>query len=178
MTAQLSEFYDPTTDAELANRAGLGDKAAFKQLYERYHPRVYAIAFRLCGQYTLADEITQDCFIRLWHKLPHYRGESQFSTWLHSLSVNQALNSMRTHKSFWARFLSIEAQAEAVALPDNYSELDRLILRLPERARIVFVLNAIEGYRHEEIAQLMGIAVGTSKAQYHRAKQLLQEMLP
>lgn len=91
--------------------------------------------------------------------------------------MNQALSSIRKQKSFWARFIPIESDIEPHSTDEGYQGLDKLILKLPERARMVFVLCAIEGYQHEEIAKLLGIAVGTSKTQYHRAKQLLQEML-
>jgi RNA polymerase sigma-70 factor, ECF subfamily len=178
LNAQLSEQGLTATDKRLVALACEGSKAAFKQLYLRHYQRVYALSLRLSGQSSLAEEITQDCFVRLWHKLPLYRGDSQFSTWLHSLCVNQALNSINNHKKFWARFLPMDQHPEPLHHDDQEYELDGLILRLPERARIVFVLAAIEGYRHQEIANLLGISVGTSKAQYHRARQLLQEMSP
>lgn len=164
------------------SQARNGDTQAFECLYRRHHQQVYALCLRLAGQVPLAEEMTQDCFVRAWQKLAQFRGDSQFATWLHSLSVNQALATLKKHRSFWARFLP-EASTEAAGLaepstplPDSM-RLDKYVLRLPERARVVFVLFAIEGYSHEEIAQLMQITSGTSKAQYHRAKALLQEML-
>lgn len=176
MTAQIQVLERAeASDPELIERAKQGDKSAFKQLYQRHHSRVYALCFRLTGQTSLAEEATQDSFVRLWQKLPQFRGESQFTTWLHSLTVNQALNSLKKHKTFWARFVAVETQDESIK--DEYEDLDKILLRLPERARIVFVLYALEGYKHEEVAQLIGIAAGTSKAQYHRAKKLLEEML-
>ncbi|MDN5369430.1 MAG: polymerase sigma-70 factor, subfamily [Shewanella sp.] len=169
------------TERQLIQRARLGDKMAFAEIYRLHHQRVYALCLRLAGQSSLAEEITQDCFIRLWEKLDQFRGDSKFSTWLHSLSVNQALTSLKKHRSFWARFLplsdsSAETCSDGTEIPDT-SLLDKKIMQLPERARIVFVLFAIEGYSHEEIAALMHTTAGTSKAQYHRAKALLKEML-
>ncbi|MCE9680581.1 RNA polymerase sigma factor [Shewanella sp. AS1] len=161
----------------LIAQAQQGDNAAFKQLYTLHYQRVYALCFRLAGQTDLAEEATQDTFVRLWQKLPLFDGKSQFSTWLHSLTVNQALNSINKQKSFWARLLPGEQLAEKASTEMQYDSLDKLLLKLPERARIVFVLFALEGYRHEEIAEQLNIAIGTSKAQYHRARQLLQEML-
>ncbi|WP_438944585.1 RNA polymerase sigma factor [Shewanella electrica] len=164
------------------NQARNGDTQAFECLYHRHHQQVYALCLRLAGQVPLAEEMTQDCFVRAWQKLDLFRGESQFATWLHRLSVNQALASLQKHRSFWARFLPEsstefhEISEPSTPLP-NGMQLDKYILRLPERARVVFVLFALEGYSHEEIAQLMQITRGTSKAQYHRAKALLQEML-
>lgn len=177
MTAGRLPLDNAMSEGELITLASQGNRAAFKQLYLNHHKKVYALSLRLCGQASQAEEITQECFILVWQKLPQFRGDSQFSTWLHSLCVNQALSSIRKQKSFWARFIPLESDAEYPSSGESYQGLDKLILKLPERARMVFVLGAIEGYQHEEIAQLLGIAVGTSKTQYHRAKQLLQEML-
>lgn len=142
-----------------------------------HHKRVYGLCFRLSGQIDLAEEATQDTFVRLWQKLPQFKGDSQFSTWLHRLTVNQALTSIKKHKSFWARFLPISDAIEQGQETLEYELLDKLLLKLPERSRLVFVLFEVEGYKHDEIANLLGIATGTSKAQLHRAKKLLQEML-
>lgn len=171
-------------DAEsaLIRRARNGDTQAFATLYQHHHQRIYALCLRLAGQTALAEEMTQDCFIRAWQKLDQFRGESQFSTWLHRLSVNQALTSLKQQRSFWARFLPTD---DAITADHESSTrqardellLDRCIVKLPERARIVFVLFAIEGYSHDEIGKLMHTSSGTSKAQYHRARTLLQEML-
>lgn len=169
-------------EAQWISQARNGDTQAFECLYRRHHQQVYALCLRLAGQVPLAEELTQDCFVRAWQKLAQFRGESQFATWLHRLSVNQALTSLKKQRSFWARFLpQASAELHDVAEPStaqpNSMQLDKYILRLPERARVVFVLFALEGYSHEEIGQLMQITSGTSKAQYHRAKALLQEML-
>ncbi|QYJ79478.1 RNA polymerase sigma factor [Shewanella acanthi] len=177
MTAGFPPLNSAMPEFELVALASQGNREAFKQLYLSHHQRIYALSLRLCGQVSQAEEITQECFILVWQKLPQFRQESQFSTWLHSICVNQALSSIRKQKSFWARFIPMEAELEPTGLNEQYQGLDRLLLKLPERARIVFVLCAIEGYQHDEIAQLLGIAVGTSKTQYHRARQLLQEML-
>ncbi|WP_220758917.1 MULTISPECIES: RNA polymerase sigma factor [unclassified Shewanella] len=165
----------PLLEPELIDKAKLGDKFAFKQLYQLHHQRVYALCLRITGQTSLAEEATQDCFVRLWQKLPQFRGDSQFTTWLHTLSVNQALSNLKKQRSFWSRFVSIDIDVESVN--DEYEDLDKILLKLPERARIVFVLHAIEGYKHEEVGQLMGIAAGTSKAQYHRAQKLLEALI-
>lgn len=177
MTIGRPPLKDAMSEFDLITLASQGDRAAFKQLYLIHHKKVYALALRLSGQTLQADDITQECFILLWQKLPQFKGESQFSTWLHRLCVNQALSYLRRQQSFWARFIPLERDAEPSSSGESYQGLDKLILKLPQRTRMVFVLCAIEGYQHEEIAQLLGIAVGTSKTQYHRAKQLLQEML-
>ncbi|MDF0534073.1 RNA polymerase sigma factor [Shewanella yunxiaonensis] len=166
---------------QLIQRARRGDKNAFAEIYRLHHKRVYALCLRLAGQTSLAEEMTQDCFIRVWEKLDQFRGDSKFSTWLHSLSVNQALTSLKKHRRFWARFLPLSDHdvdtIGSVSDIQDSSLLDKKIMQLPERARIVFVLFAIEGYSHTEIASMMHTTEGTSKAQYHRAKTLLKEML-
>ncbi|MGX9460339.1 RNA polymerase sigma factor [Shewanella sp. A14] len=167
-------------DNQLVAIAVTGCQQAFEQLYRRHHQRVYAICFRLSGQSSLADDMTQACFIRLWHKLTLFKGDSQFTTWLHRLCVRQAINDLKAQQSLWRRFLPeehIEHNNMPTVALDNYHLLDQCIVRLPHRTRIVFVLCAIEGYQHNEIASLLNIAEGTSKAQYHNAKKLLQEML-
>ena len=165
MTVGILPLNNAMSEFDLVNSAIQGNRAAFKQLYLNHHQRVYALSLRLCGQASQAEDITQECFILVWQKLPQFRQESQFSTWLHSICVNQALSSIRKQKSFWARFIPMEIEFEQISSDEGYQGLDKLICKLPERARIVFVLCAIEGYQHEEIAQLLGIAVGTSKAQ-------------
>ncbi len=177
MSASQSVLVEQQVDNSLLiERAKRGDKTAFHELYQQHHRQVYALCFRLAGQTDLAEEATQETFVRLWQKLPLFDGKSQFSTWLHSLTVNQALTTIKKQKSFWARMLSSEHAPEMTADSD-YQGIDKLLQRLPERARIIFVLFALEGYQHDEIAKQLNIATGTSKAQYHRAKQLLQEML-
>ncbi|AZQ11569.1 RNA polymerase sigma factor [Shewanella khirikhana] len=176
---QASTQQADVSDSHLAQLAADGDKLAFEQLYQRHHKRIYALALRLGGEPSLADEILQESFVRLWHKLPQFRGESQFGTWFYSLALNQALNTLKQHRSFWARFIPDWQLQDAPqsSSQDDSLLLDRLILRLPERARLVFVLFAVEGFSHEEVAKVLGISAGTSKAHYHRARELMKEML-
>ncbi|MBT0586919.1 RNA polymerase sigma factor [Alteromonas oceanisediminis] len=167
-------------DIDVIAAAQQGDKAAYKQLYETYVGRVYALCLRLTGERTMAEDATQEVFIQLWRKLSNYNGQSQFTTWLHSVTSNIAISYIRKQKGWFQRTFNIE---DSPVMDDSDAgsagdvELDRYILRLPERARHVFVLHAIEGYRHEEIADLLNMAVGSSKAQFHRAKQLLTEWM-
>ncbi|RYV00739.1 RNA polymerase subunit sigma-70 [Shewanella sp. OPT22] len=176
MLALVEQHQSISQESEWIAKAAAGDRNAFRSLYELHHQRVYALALRLSSNPSIAEEITQDCFVRLWQKLPSFRGDSQFSTWLHKLVVNQSLTTIKKHKSWTQRFLGFENVNDPIK-EDEYDELDQLIMKLPERARIVFVLHAVEGYRHDEIANLLKIATGTSKAQYHRARKLLKEML-
>ncbi len=157
-----------------------GDTKAFQRIYAMHVDRVYPLCLRLCADKSQAEDATQEVFIQLWKSLANYKGDSQFSTWLHSLATNVTISYLRKQKNWWQRMFSLEhsdiAQRSAESETD-ISELDKYLKKLPERARIVFVLHAIEGYRHEEIANLLEIAVGTSKAQFHRAKNLLGEWL-
>lgn len=165
---------------ELIDASKKGDKHAFKELYRLHVGKVYALCLRLTGQPSMAEEATQEVFIQVWSKLENYRGESQFSTWLHSVASNVTISYLRTQKSFWQTIFNLE-DAGVDNTPAETSchdiDLDVYIAKLPERARIVFVLHALEGYRHEEIAKMMNIAVGSSKAQFHRSKQLIKNWM-
>ncbi|MGI2259309.1 RNA polymerase sigma factor [Shewanella sp. GXUN23E] len=162
-------------DQDLLKHAQSGDEQAFQQLYLRHKNRVYAIALRLTTDIRTAEELTQDCFVHLWHKLALFDGRSAFTTWLHRLCINHCLGALRRQRHFWQRFQS--AETDIATQHAGYQGLDRLVVRLPRQARLVFVLHALEGYQHDEIAVLLNIATGTSKAQYHRARNLLKEML-
>ena len=168
-------------DKTLVARSIAGDQQAFTCLYERHLARVYTICLRLCGDQEETADITQDVFIHVWDKLDKYRGDSEFSTWLYRVATNVAISHIRKRKPFWARYIDWPSAANEEQMKTSAQHfehhLDREILNLPEQARLVFVLFAIEGYRHEEIAKIMNIATGTSKAQYHRARQLLKEKL-
>lgn len=164
-------------EQEWIARAKQGDQLAFHHLYENYHRRIYALCWRMLADKEAAEDVCQEVFVQVWQKLGNFRGESKFSTWLHSVATNIVLGHIRKHKTWLQRIFSIEdqqVQEAAVEMPD-LPELDKQIMKLPERARLVFVLFAVEGYRHEEIANMLGMAVGSSKAQYHRAKGLLRE---
>lgn len=169
-------------DLEFVRKAQQGDPQAFHQLYELHHKRVYALCWRMLANKESAEDLCQEVFVQLWQKISNFRGDSKFSTWLHSVATNIVLGHLRKQKSWIQRVFSIEDQlveekAKPMADHAELSMLDQKIQALPERARIVFVLFAIEGYRHEEIAKMMKMAVGSSKAQYHRAKNLLKESL-
>jgi RNA polymerase sigma-70 factor (ECF subfamily) len=177
--SQLSPSLEIDEEQAIISRAQQGDQQAFYQLYQKYHKKVYAICWRMLADKDSAEDVCQEVFVQLWQKIANFRGESKFSTWLHSVATNIVLGHIRKNKSWIQRVFSIEDQTIEVAtveMPDC-SNLDKKIQTLPERARLVFVLFAIEGYRHEEIANMLGMAVGTSKAQYHRARGLLRESL-
>jgi RNA polymerase sigma-70 factor (ECF subfamily) len=167
---------------ELVRRAQAGDQAAFRDLYYQLAGRVYALCLRLTGDAGAAEERTQDVFVRAWDKLRSFRGESAFSSWLHRLAVNVVMNERRTT---FRREQRVTPVAAPEALERGRSEpmiglnidLERAIAALPAGAREVFVLYDIEGYSHAEIADLTGVAEGTSKAQLFRARHLLREKL-
>jgi len=167
---------------DLVARAQAGDQTAFRDLYRQHAGRVYALCLRLTGDGRDAEERTQDVFVRLWDKLSSFRGESAFSSWLHRLAVNVVLNERRTTVRRERRVAPVEDPGALERHLGNPTEglsidLERAIADLPDGAREVFVLFDIEGYGHGEIAQLVGIAEGTSKAQLFRARRLLREKL-
>jgi len=171
---------DPT---DLIHRAQQGDRAAFETLYHAHVGRVYALCLRLTADRALAEERTQDAFVRAWERLATFRGESAFSSWLYRLTVNEVLLGRRAERRREARIVTTDDPA-ALERPGAASggagtglDLERAVAALPPGAREVFVLHDVEGYRHEEIAQLTGVAVGTSKAQLFRARRLLREAL-
>jgi RNA polymerase sigma-70 factor (ECF subfamily) len=169
-------------ERELVDRAKAGDAAAFEQLYRENVGRVYAVCYRMAGDAALAEELTQDAFVRAWTRLGSFRGDSAFSTWLHPLAVNVALTERRSRRRRLARVVAVEdvaevAGASAEADPARGFDLDMALSVLPPGAREVFVMHDAYGYKHDEIAEMTGVATGTSKAQLHRARQLLRDAL-
>jgi len=176
------ELFAADHESDLIARAKKGDQQAFHQLYEIHHRRIYALCWRMLADKDSAEDVCQEVFVQLWQKINNFRGESKFATWLHSVATNTVLGHLRKQKNWLQRIFSIEEQTVAEAsvdMPDQsgLSVLDEKIQQLPERARLVFVLFAVEGYRHEEIAKMLDMAVGSSKSQFHRAKSLLRASL-
>jgi len=167
----------------LVRQAQAGDMAAFEELYRRNVGRVFALCIRLSGDGALAEELAQDVFVRAWERLGTFRGESAFSSWLHPLTVNVALSERRARRRRTARVMTtddltpFEKPARRSHGPEAGLDLEKALATLPPGARSVFVLHDVEGYRHQEIAELTGVAEGTSKAQLHRARRMLREAL-
>jgi RNA polymerase sigma-70 factor (ECF subfamily) len=164
--------------------ARAGDTRAFERLYRRHAGRIHALVWRLGGNdAALADDLVQEAFIRAWDKLDLFEGKSAFGTWLHRLAANVALSDRRIRVRRVARELPMDDTVERTAVGERdlqvglRTDLEQAIASLPERARTVLVLFDIEGYRHEEIAELTGMAVGSSKAQLHRARKLVRAAL-
>lgn len=162
--------------------AANGDTSAFERVYRAHVPRVHGLARRMAGA-DAADELTQDVFVRVWQKLSTFRGESAFGTWLHRLAVNVIVERFRTQGTTRRRFLDDgeavldRVHAPARSRPDVAMDLDAAMDRLPEGARAVFVLHDVEGFRHGEVARMLGVSTGTSKSQLHRARQILRAAL-
>jgi len=172
--------FDAGEDAILVRRAAAADVAAFESLYRRHHRRVHGVIVRLVGQAgARAEDLTQEAFVRAWQALPGFRFESAVSTWLHRMAVNTALMELRSRRS---RPLADDEEdaLDALSTPDTVGravlgrDLERAVATLPPRARAVLVLHDVEGWKHEEIAEELGMAVGSSKAQLHRARGLLR----
>lgn len=167
-------------DAVEVALAASGDASAFERLYRRHVDRVHSLARRMINA-EVADEVTQDVFVRAWEKLHTFRGEAAFGTWLHRLAVNVILARRGNLGQQRKRF--VEGDAPLEILPSRNTEpgvamdLEQAMTRLPDGARQVFVLHDIEGYRHEEIAGMLGLAEGTSKSQLHRARMALRQHL-
>ena len=168
--------------SEAVRRAQAGDAGAFREVYEAHVGRVYALCLRLSGDRQDAEELTQDVFVRAWQQLGTFRGDSAFGTWLHRLAVNAVLMARRARHRREQR-VRPAADPEMLAIPSQTRapglalDLEQAIARLPEGAREVFLLFDVEGYRHAEIAAMLGIAAGTSKAQLFRARRLLRGWL-
>jgi RNA polymerase sigma-70 factor (ECF subfamily) len=171
---------DPT---DLIHRAQRGDQAAFEALYRQQVGRVYAVCLRLTADRARAEELTQDTFVRAWERLGSFRGDSAFSSWLYRVAVNVVFLSQRAAGRRTRRVVTVADPGALERAPEDAGQspgtldLERAVASLPPGAREVFVLHDVEGYRHEEIARLTGIAVGTSKAQLFRARRLLREAL-
>ena len=161
--------------------AAAGDRAAFERVYRAHVDRVYSLCTRMMGDRGLAEELTQDVFVRVWEKLPSFRGDSAFSTWLHRVTVNVVLTRRKTVGIQDAR-VSNDEHAESLAASRPVSVGDRMDLEaaiagLPAGARRIFVLHDVEGFTHDEIGEQLGITAGGSKAQLHRARSLLRVAL-
>ena len=187
----LTAVTEPTTDEaitaddrDLVGAAARGDTAAFETLYRRHAGRVHGVIARLVGQHgARAEDLTQEALVRASQALPAFRFESAFSTWLHRLAVNTALMELRSRRSkpleegdedVFELVGSADSAGHVTALS---MDLERAVASLPPRARAVLVLYDVEGWKHEEIAAELGMAVGSSKAQLHRARGLLRERL-
>lgn len=162
--------------------AGAGDTVAYERLYRRHSGRIHGLAVRMMG-FDEAEECTQEVFIRAWEKLGSFRGDAAFGTWLYRLGVNTIL-SMRAKRGRRQDKVTTAEDEVLESFPDRRSsgshagmDIEKAMRHLPPGARDVFVLHDVEGFRHEEIASMLSINIGTSKSQLHRARMLLRRRL-
>ncbi len=186
MTSAAETEIVPTSDYVLAQKAAKNDMEAFEEIYKRHNRRVYSLCLRMTGNASEAEDLAQDVFVHLHRKIGSFRGESSFTTWLHRLTVNQVLMHFRK------RGVRLERTTEDGDVPvqivlgtdkPNHMPvveriaLDNAIAQLPNGYRTVFMLHDVEGHEHEEIARILGCAVGTSKSQLHKARMKLRGLL-
>ena len=180
-TTLVGNSVPQAADAVDIARAQNGDTRAFERLYRANVARVWSLARRMIGP-AVAGEITQDVFVRAWEKIGTFRGDAAFSTWLHRVAVNVILHRRAALRLERERFapdeeILVSLPAGARSSSDTGMDVAGAIEQLPQGARAVFVLHDVEGYKHEEIAQLLGVTSGTSKAQLHRARMILRRYL-
>jgi RNA polymerase sigma-70 factor (ECF subfamily) len=171
------------TDQDLIRRVLSGDPAAERQLYDSYVDQVWRMAYRFAGDQERAAEWTQDTFVRVFQRLRDFRGEAKLGTWIGAITISVALGGLRQGKKRAEREVPLDdelphAQPGRPRLEgDLRQKLAQAIENLAEGYRSVFVLHDVEGYTHEEIAEMLGVTAGTSKAQLHRARGKLREAL-
>jgi RNA polymerase sigma-70 factor (ECF subfamily) len=178
ITTTVAEEAEPD-EAELVRSARDGDTRAFERLYRKLAPSVYGLCLRLAHNSAEAQDCTQDAFIRAWRQLAEFRGESKFTTWLHRIAVNEVLGRKRRYAMEQRHLMAVDpGKRYTLNDPATLQDLEGAIAKLPERAREMFVLHTIYGYGHEEVANMLGVTVGTCKTQTHRARKLLVAALP
>ena len=173
------------SDYKLARAVANGNVNALGELYQRHYRHVYALCLSMMRNPTDAEDLTQDVFVHLVRKIGSYRGESRFSTWLHRLTVNLVLMHMRRpmrREQTTADYDNVKPMVPRLKDRVPVQIIDRIALQLavgqlPRGCRTVFVLFAIAGYKHDEIAKLLGCSEGTSKSQLHRARVKLKRIL-
>jgi RNA polymerase sigma-70 factor (ECF subfamily) len=176
----LEETLTADSVAADAALAASGDGSAFERLYRTHVARIHSLVRRMLDA-DEADDLTQDIFVRAWQKLPTFRGEAAFGTWLHRLAVNVVLARRKTVGVERGRYRDAEGTLDEVSgrreTPETAMDFEEALTRLPDGARQVFVLHDVEGYRHEEIARMLGVVPGTSKSQLHHARMALRRYL-
>jgi len=172
---------DIEEESLLLKQAKEGDTSAFEKLYRVNVARVYSVCLRISSDKTRADELTQDVFVKVWEKLSSFRGESRFSTWLYKIAVNTSLIELRSRKRWFMRFKNfsdlLNFDKKVSISVSNSIDLEKAVSFLPEKARLVFILHDVEGYKHDEISEMLSVKSGTTKAQLHRARRLLREAM-
>ena len=175
-----------STDLELARRCQEGDVEAFETVYRRHAGRLYNLAMRMAGSPQEAEDLLQEVFLNAYRKMGSYRGEASLGTWLYRLGVNQCLDHRRSRQ---ARQAGVTESLDADGVPEpaarggavlgtvSRMDLERAIGQLPGGCRAAFLLHDVEGFEHQEVAVILGIATGTSKSQVHKARLRLRRLL-
>lgn len=184
--AEQLEDVSSANDFQLAKSAAKGDMAAFEEIYQRHHRRVYSICLRMLQNASEAEDLTQDVFIQLYRKIGSFRGDSAFTTWLHRMTVNQVLMHFRKRTVKFEKtteegetpiqIVPGTERADKMPIVDKIA-LENAIEQLPNGYKNVFVLHDVEGFEHEEVARILGCSVGTSKSQLHKARLKLRKLL-
>jgi RNA polymerase sigma-70 factor, ECF subfamily len=191
MNSNCQETAFRIMDFQLVRRAQNGDGGAFAKLFQTHKGRIYSLCLRMTNNGAEAEDLTQDTFVQVFRNLSAFHGKAAFSTWLYRVAINTVLMHFRRnrpfHPSLDARYDKAEGDKPAMreyGVRDGRLDssvmrvtLGRAISKLPEGARTVFILHAIEGYQHHEVAGFLGCSVGTSKSQLHKAKQKLRNIL-
>lgn len=177
-------------EAIIIKRAQQGDQEAFERLYHMHKGRVYSLCLRMLGNPAQAEDMTQEAFLQLFRKVHTFRGESAFSTWLHRLAVNVVLMHLRKKGVPVVSLEEATQPDEEEAPPREFGAedplllgsidrvmLERVLQKLPPGYRLTFTLHDIEGYEHNEIAEMLGCSIGNSKSQLHKARLRLRELL-
>jgi RNA polymerase sigma-70 factor (ECF subfamily) len=170
----------PLSEAQLIRRACDGDGEAVRELYERYAPRVYAVVRRIAADDELAQDYAQEAWIRALRALPTFRGDARFSTWLHRIAVNSALQAVRKADTRTRHRGPMPTQLPVGPRPGDALLQERLegaLDRLPEGMRRVLILHDVEGYTHAEIGEVLGVTSGTSKSQLSKARARMRTLL-
>ncbi len=173
------------SDVELARASAQGEMEAFERLYQLHHRRVYSLCLRLVGNVADAEDLTQEVFLHLYRKISKFRGDSAFTTWLHRLTVNLVLMHLRRRRLNYEPMEEMELKSlleerradDGMARIVDRIALERALMALPTGYRTILVLHDIEGYGHEEIARMLGVTVGTTKSQLHKARLRLRRLL-
>ena len=176
------------SDATLVEAARRGDMRAFERLYRLHSGKVLGLCLRMTRQREIAEDCVQQTFVRAWRNLAAFEGRSAFGTWLHRIAVNEVLTHARNRgtrtegsplppreddEDAFENVADVTVAADSAEVMD----LEKALATLPEGSRHVVVLQAVYGYSHEEVAEMLGVAVGTCKAQLHRGRKLLRERL-
>lgn len=175
----MTDITNNISDSEIIAKCKSGNADAFKFLYEKYSGRVYAFTLRMCGNNDTADDLTQEVFIKVWEGISSFKGDSAFYSWLHRICINAFLMKLRTDKNYEKKIAESSNNALMLAYTnDDFSlDMEKAIQKLPSQAKLIFILFEIEGYKHKEIAQMLNIEEGTSKAHLHKARKILREEL-